>query len=111
MKLVALFPLVAVFLCGGCSHNIPYPTSMNFDAQSMEYVGQVYAESGQGYMLCTIPLGDGPDLTAALASAVKARGADAAINVLAESESGIFLGIYCWRMCVFSDFGNIIHLN
>ena len=97
MKFTTAFAVAAVLLCDGCVNYTPLPTSMNFDPQSMEYVGRVYAETSTGYILCFIPTSESSELSAALAVAVKAKGADAAINVLAEKESGAFLGLYCWR--------------
>lgn len=92
--MVVLIP----FLAGGCAHNIPHPTNMNFDPQSMEYVGPVSAETNQGFVFCALPTaGEGQDLSKALAVALEKKGADAAINVLTESESGVFLGLYCWQ--------------
>lgn len=101
--------VIAVILFGifpfltGCVTNIPHPTSMNFDAQSMIYVGPVHAKTGQGFLFCAIPLNERYDLSTVLNSAVHEVGADAAINVLAETESGVVgidslhLGIYCWN--------------
>ncbi|MFC1678915.1 hypothetical protein ACFL2T_01750 [Elusimicrobiota bacterium] len=71
---------------------------MNFDSNSMEYVGPVQVETKQGFVFCAIPTSWRPAaLLTTLDEKAEALGADAVINVLAETEAGHFLGFYCWR--------------
>lgn len=95
---IALCLIALVALLGAaCVHHVPHISSMNFDANSMEYVGPVQAEGRQIHFLCAIPTAFREPLPYALDAKAKSMGADAVINVIAETESGALLGVFCWQ--------------
>jgi hypothetical protein len=94
--LVACLALAA--LISGCVHVRPQVSSINYDSESMEIMGQASGEASRASALFgLIPVSSEASVVTAIERAVKSKAGDALINTCVESECGSILGFFNWQ--------------